>query len=206
MPTPFIRRKYTRQKDAQILIDSNFKNFFKVPILKRKVFLREVDRGMRRALLAGANSVKDQIQVMNAVAFGFLRKSVTYEMELTTKGGFLAKGRIGTKAWYDILVHEGLGRHGGQRSVPSQYQPTDAQLAIVEPSWEVRNAPDNRAKYWKKSPQRPRPFLTLGIKRVKDKMKQEVMAGIRRGIKASGGKGRGVPRFDISEILFGGKF
>jgi hypothetical protein len=206
MASPYLSRGYTAQKDAQIKIDDGFLEFFRVPIIKRKGFLREVERGMRRAAVAGANSVKDQIQVMNAVAFGFMRKSVTYSMKTKTDGEFLITGKIGTKAWYDILVHEGLGRHGGSRSVPSEYRPTAAQLAIVDPDWETRNKPENRARYWKPSPKTPRPFLTTGIKKAKNKMKSEVMSGIRKGLKTFKGKGKGTPRHDISALFLGGKF
>jgi hypothetical protein len=201
----FIPKKYTSQKAAQILIDDNFLNFFRVPVLYRKSFLRKVERGLRRAAAAGAESVKQQIQTMNAIGFGFMRDSVTYEMETVTSGEYLIKGAIGTRAWYDVLVHEGLGRHGGSREVPSKYKPSAEQLAIVEPDWETRNDPENRKKYWKKSPKTPRPFLTEGIKKAKTRMKVEYMGGLRDAMGELGSRAGGTPKHDISAVLFGGK-
>lgn len=198
---PVFGRGYTAQKGARILIDDNFVNFFKVNPLKKRAFMREVERGFRRAAVVGANAIKTQISSMRAVAAGFMRKSVTYEVDVNSERKQMIILTFGTKAWYDILVHEGLGRHGGQRTIPAQYKPTPEQLAIVEPSPEERM----RLPIWKPSPKGPRPFLILGIRRAKKGIRSEIVAGMIRGIKAMKGKGA-TPKHDISVLLGGGRF
>ena len=198
-------RTPTRQKAAQILIDDSFVKFMKGNPLKQKAFFKEVDRHFRRALVIGAESVKRQISAMRAIGSGFMRNSVIFTMEANADKNPMIQGKIGTMAWYDILVHKGLGRHGGSKTIPSEYRPSEAQKAIIEPDEETRMSEDFRKLYWKESQGIPRPFLTIGINNAKKAMAKEVMAGVRKGMKALRGSGRGgIPKHDISEVLFGG--
>jgi hypothetical protein len=199
MAVEFKAPRFT-QKSVSIKINKGFANFLTGNPFKNKPFIDKVSKGFAKAMIIGANSVKGQMQIMNAVATGFMRKSIVTIIEANPNKTPMIKATIGTKAWYDILVHEGLGRHGGQRTIPVKYRPTAAQLAIVEPDQETRK------KYYKASPRVPRPFLTTGIKLVKTPMKNEIYSSIRSAIKELGLGSRNTPTIDLKSVLGGGRF
>lgn len=199
MPPVMFKRGYTAQKKAGLYIDAAFVDFIKQKNpMASAATIRDLRQAFKRGLVIGAVSIKDQIQMMSAVATGFMRKSVTYDMIVNVSGGkFYMEGRFGTKAWYDILVHEGLGRHGGQSTIPSEYAPTQEQLAIVEPDAETRK------RYYKPSPKRPRPFLVRGVDVSKGKMMNAWKKGLMKALSRMKGKG-GSPSINIQTVLGGG--
>ncbi len=194
----FFKSPRLNQKSVQILINRGFANLLKKDALSSKGALVKLSRGLSKAMLIGANSVKSQMQMMNAVATGFMRKNIVSTVKVNYNSKIKVEGTIGTKAWYDILVHEGLGVHGGQRTIPAKYRPSKAQLAIIEPDAKTRK------KYYKRSPKVPRPFLTLGIKAAKSEMKEEIFKSMRGILKEIGGKG--AINIDLKSVLGGGRF
>jgi hypothetical protein len=191
---PLYGKGRTLQAEATCLIDDSFLNFFKVPPLKNYSFIANVDKGFRRAAVIGVQSVKNEIGSMRAVATGFMRSTVVASVRTYPGKKVLIEANIGTSAWYDILVHEGLGRHGSGK-IPDKYKPTPFQLAIVEPDAKTR------MKYYKPSPKIPRPFLTIGIKKVSSAMNNEVRKGILSGLKIMSYRGRTAPKNNINALL-----
>jgi len=189
----------TIQADATILLDDGFYNFFRVNPLDRPAFIKPVEKGFRRAAVTGVNSIKNRITSMKAVATGFMRKTVGASVRVNPNRNPRIQLTFGTSAWYDILVHEGLGRHsrsGGE--IPPQYLPSELQKAIIEP-----NDFKTRLKYFKRSPKIPRPFLTEGIKAAQTSMNADINNGIKAGLAAIGSK-RGVPKHKFQEVLQSG--
>ena len=197
-PTSFGSPKFAQ---ARILVDDGFKDLFtKNPLRQPRVF-REVERGYKRAAVIGLKAIASQITSSGAVGYGFMRKSLTSTIVVKPRA---RKHQIlltfGTQAWYDILVHEGLGRHGGSRKVPYQYKPTPAQIAIIEPSVEDRLA-DKQS--WNKSPGYPRPFLTIGLLNAKSAMNISIADGVKKGMGVST-RAKGIPKYDLVKLLNAG--
>lgn len=186
----------TTQAGIEVFVDDSFYRFFKVPITSNKPFMSIITKAFKKAGVAAVRSVKNKITSMNAVATGFMRKTVVAGVRV--KYGKNIKTPIemtvGTAAWYDILVHEGLGVHGGYRTIPAQYRPTEFQKAIVEPS------PEERKEYYKRSPKVPRPFLTEGIRDAQGVIASEISKGFSTALSSLGSQ-RGVPRHKIESIL-----
>lgn len=194
---PF-KRVRTRQKDVSLYIDDNFLNFLKINPLRNKRMVREVERHFKRAGVEAVESVKSRITMMNAVATGFMRRTVGFFIDVNANKNPMINMTIGTKAWYDILVHEGLGYHGRSKSLPAKYLPTDEQRAIVEPDLEIRK------EFYKRSPKVPRPFLTDGIKSAKSNIVNEIEAGLKSGFRIFGKRKSSIPKHDIRKLSFGG--
>lgn len=192
----------TLKAHVQVLVDDAWVNFFKKDPTRQPNFVRTVKKGFEDAMLIGIRSVKSQITMLNAVGTGFMRKSVRASVEAKPGGKPTIKAVIGTQAWYDILVHEGLGRHapGSIQPVPARYRPTREQLDIVDAfmTYEKRKA------YFKRSPKIPRPFLYSGIMAARAQMTRQINDGMKNGIRVLGSR-RGIPRHNIKEVL-GGKF
>ena len=187
------------QKSVSVYVDQSMADFLrKKGNLMDDKFMRKVEKGMKKGMVAGVNSIKAEMGSMRAVATGFMRKTVSAEI-IAHKLGRTPEivGMFGTKAWYDILVHEGLGYHSsGGGKVPAKYAPTSEQLAIVEPDAKTRR------QYYKKSPRIPRPFLKLGVKRALP----AIVAAIRDGIKEGVGTGKiGKPSIDMRTVVGGGR-
>lgn len=205
--SPIFKAPRFAQKGASFLIDDNLYRLLKKNPLETRKFINEVDHGAKRGLVIVANSVKRQMQMMNAVATGFMRKTITYEYEAgAKKKGVILKYVLGTKAWYDILVHEGLGLHGGQRTIPAKYRPSEMQKSIVEPSPAVRMSKEFKEKYWKPSPKVPRPFLVKGVKAARSSLMKETNVGIRKAFKTLAVRGGSIPKHDVRTALGGGVF
>lgn len=185
------------QKQADILIDDGFLRLLTKDPLQSPAVFRIIDKAFRKAAVKGANSIKTHITGMGAVATGFMRKSVTFSVEANRRKKPQIQATFGTKAWYDILVHEGLGRHGGQRTIPIKYHPTEEQLAIIEPS------PEERLSFYKPSPRVPRPFLTRGIKAVRSDIANTISTGVKKAMRKVG-SARGTPRHSLKTVSFGG--
>lgn len=194
-PVLFKSNKF-KQKDAlfQFLVDDAWRSYM---ILGHKIsekITKRVEIGYRRAAQYLANRVKANIHSSNAVATGFMRNSVVVKIEVSSFFPKIkAKIIVGTNAWYDILVHEGLGRHSPSGKIPAKYRPTPEQLAIVPTS--VDSAP-----FWKPSPKKPRPFMKIALMQSKNKMKKIVFEEIKDAYRNIGGR-PGNPKHDITTIL-----
>jgi len=196
---PLYKNSRTTQKSVSIYVDQSMADFLrKKGNLMDDKFMRSVEKGMKKGMVAGVSAIKSEMGSMRAVATGFMRKTVSAEI-IAHKLGRTPEivGMFGTKAWYDILVHEGLGYHSsGGGKVPAKYQPTAEQLAIVEPDAKTRR------QYYKKSPRIPRPFLKIGLK----KALPSVVEAIRKGIEEGIGVGKaGRPSIDMRTVMGGGR-
>jgi hypothetical protein len=200
MKAPLFKNSKGLQRDVKILVDASFAEFLrKKGNLMDHSFVSAVERGMKKGMALGVGIIRSEMGSMNAVATGFMRKTVGAEL-VAVKYGREPEimGVFGTKAWYDILVHEGLGYHSssGKGRVPSKYKPSPEQLAIVEPDAKARRA------YYKPSPRRPRPFLKTGVQKALPVMVKAITTGIIEGL----GRKRmslGKPNIDMTYVLGG---
>lgn len=199
MAARLFRSTPTRQKQVEVkfLVDEVWKEAMNMNSKDLAKYMSIVERHYRRAMVVVAEKVKANISMMNAVATGFMRShvvtSITVNMNFPNPS---IVGKVGTQAWYDILVHEGLGRHGSGE-IPAEYLPTPEQLAIV-PTIAASSS------YWKPSPKIPRPFIREAIKQTRS----QVTEILKRGFKEAtimyitkGKKRGGKPTFNILGVL-----
>lgn len=187
MAKPLYGSKRYIQRDIQVFRSANLEKHInelrsnKFPSIK---YWKIVERYIKKAMLIVVNRAKTNIQTMNAVATGFMRNSIVSVVNVRYgKTPILAK--IGTKAWYDILVHEGLGRHSPSGKIPDKYRPTPEQLAIIPHSI----SKEFQKEYWKHSPKRPRPFLKMAIQQTKGAVRSMINKGLKEAQKQTGKKG-----------------
>jgi hypothetical protein len=188
----FPTRRYI-QADVKILADDGYLNFMKrlkKKDIPSKKYWDVVSRYVKKAILIVINQTKSNIQTMNAVATGFMRNNIVSTVNIQS-GKTPIVAVIGTKAWYDILVHEGLGRHSPGNVMPKKYLPTPAQKAIIPAFGEAK-------KYWKKSPKIPRPFLMFAIQSTKVAVAKMIAQGCREANKATG-----IKRGSLKEVTKG---
>lgn len=191
-------KRYTG-KDVQMLISDSFISFLR--LTKQHQFTKEVFKGMQKSDVVLMNEVKRQIHSMNAVWSGFLRSSLHAWIDASDKNIGFASGQIvsyvATSAWYDILVHEGLGIHsnGGSSSIPHKYLPSAAQKAIA-PEWEdVKHIKKNNIT------KGPRPFMSNALVNSSRKIFMELGDGVRRGIRNTMAASSHLPRRDLDRVL-----
>lgn len=195
----FKARRFTG-KDVQLLISDSFIRFLR--LTKQHQYVKEVLKGMQRSDVILMNETKKQIQSMKAVWTGFMRNSLFAFIDASDKNLGFVSGKIdsyvATKAWYDILVHEGLGLHsaGGRQPIPPQYAPTMAQQNIA-PSWGVAKQAGK-----KKSGQKgPRPFMSSALVNSSRKIFVELGEGVIKGIRNTVAAASHTPRKDINSVL-----
>jgi hypothetical protein len=196
---PLYRAKRYIQADIQVYADDGFMERImrgKIKSFPSIKYWKIVERYIKKAMLIVVNKTKSNIHMMNAVATGFMRNNIVSVVNV--KGGKTPiTAVIGTRAWYDILVHEGLGRHSPSGRIPSKYKPTEAQKAIIPHSLEEVK----KAGLWKSSPKVPRPFLRLAVEQTKTAVHEMIKQGIRAANKAEGAK-RGTPR-NVTKFVLG---
>lgn len=141
-------------------------------------YWRTVSRYFQKAILIVVNRTKSNLQIMNAVATGFMRSNIVSTVNVRY-GKIPITAVIGTRAWYDILVHEGLGRHSPSGKMPDKYKPTPAQLAIIPHKMNKQF----QKQYWKKSPKKPRPFLRDAINQTKSAVASMINQGFKEANK-----------------------
>lgn len=131
-------------------------------IFHTNYFWKKMQPYLMRADKILQGEIVKRITLSNAVAVGFMKKTVKVTHSFKdSQGDEVFKIVAGTDAWYDILVHEGLGRHSPVEgaTIPEQYKPSATQKNILVPAWD---SPE-RLFYYKKSPKKPRPFLRDGL-------------------------------------------
>jgi hypothetical protein len=185
-----------RQKDVGIFVDNGFKKFLKSAKGFKKEFWVVVERYFKKAVVILEERIKRNITSMNAVATGYMRKSIKGYVKINSGARTPITAVIGTKAWYDILVHEGLGRHS-----PSGKQPPGGIImGPIVPSMAIRR------KYWKPSPKVPRPFLKNAVKESKGAVKDMINQGFKAAVRSYFGnevKGIYNARHKIESVLGG---
>jgi hypothetical protein len=198
MPRPVLfKATRIRQKDVgfQVLVDDGWKAVMSGNMLKDTQFWREVERGYKRAAVVVVKAVRRNIQASNAVATGFMRNNIISNVDVVWTGEVPdVVLKIGTMAWYDILVHEGLGRHSPTGNIPERYVPTEEQKAIVPTI-------QDSGKYWKPSPKVPRPFLKLAIQQTKGTVKNMMAQAFRDAFRKKFARGSKRPRHNILKVL-----
>lgn len=185
---PYKAKRYI-QADIQVLADDGFIE----KIVKGKLksfpsikYWKVVERHIKKAMLIVVNKTKSNLTTMNAVATGFMRNNIVAVVNVTG-GRSPISAVIGTRAWYDILVHEGLGRHapgGGKKSLPAKYKPTEAQKAIIPHTLKEVKA----AGLWKRGIKGPRPFLREAVEQTKSAVNAMIAQGIKEANKLEQGK------------------
>jgi hypothetical protein len=187
------KQKACVQSDINFLVDDGIIRLAKGEFFDEE-FWRIVAKYVKRAMVIVVNQVKSNITMMNAVATGFMRAHIvsTVRVDMGSRTPIVA--RVGTQAWYDILIHEGLGRHSPSKKIPEKYKPTPAQTAIVPPSDKA---------YWKPSPMVPRPFLKNAISQTRTAVAALFAEGFKQAAAKTGIK-RGKPRHRLEHVLFSG--
>lgn len=190
---------------ANFFVNNNLASFIRKPLNKDRKFLHEVEKVYKKAGEYIKRNVKKNIRAMKAVGSGFMVNNVIYVVELSNNSRKTASVKIGTRAWYDILVAKGLGLHGGQRTVPSQYKPTPEQIAIATASpytEDMRKRIIRESN--KRSPKVPRPFFKQAIEQTRNQVKSMIYDGLWTAFKRRTGSGRGAkPRIKISNVFQG---
>jgi len=160
------------------------------------LFWSIVEKYFKRAMVIVENRTKIYISSMHAVATGYMRKNIVAVVKVNAKKRVPIEAILGTKAYYDILVHEGLGRHSPTGELPANFQE-----GPVVPSLAVRK------KYWKPSPKVPRPFFKYAIRDTRTMVTDIIRAGFREASKKYlGTYGAGSkPRHKLSAVMGGMK-
>lgn len=186
-----------RQKDSlfTVQVDDAWKSYMNLGPTASAKFLKKMEHAFRKAMVLVVVKARRNLTSSNALATGFMRNTVI--SSITVKDFFPRMevlSTVGTKAWYDILVHEGLGRHSPSGKMPAKYKPTAEQLAIV---------PASSRAYWKRSPKKPRPFLTDAVRSTRRSIGKIINDGMKDAFKSLGAK-PGKPIHDITTILNAG--
>lgn len=195
----FKSKRYT-SKGVQVYISESLVRFFR--ITRQHAFMKEILNSMQKSVSTVQNETKNQIQSMGAVYSGFLRSNIVGWVDanpsLTEKK---VEGYIATKAWYDVLVHMGLGIHASppSKEIPPQYQPTSEQLAAV-PSWEVKRSL-MKGKTKRGGKKGSRPFLKLAIENTSLKVLDNLSEGTIKGIRNTVAMSSKVPRHKLQDVL-----
>jgi len=197
-PIMYKSKRYTG-KNVEVLISESLIRFLRVT--GNHLFLKEVYKGMQRSLVILMNETKKNIQSMKAVYSGFLRSNIISWMEANPNPAGRIKGFVATRAWYDILIHEGLGIHANppQKDYPSQYRPTAQQLAIV-PTWASKMDLMKGVKR-KGAGAGPRPFLRNAVESASIRIVEELGKGAFLGIRNVIASGSQIPRHKLNEIM-----
>ena len=196
---PYKSKKYTAS-NVEVLISDSVVRFLR--ITGDSTYAKEIYKGMQKSTAVVMEQMRKQIQAMGAVYSGFLRANVVGFVAPTPYDVYgTVESYIGTKAYYDIYIHEGLGRFSpsGKDPIPTQYEPTAEQLAVV-PSWAEKKRLTGK-KYFIDTKRGPRPFATTALmnsySEVLDIMGDSVVKAIRNVI----AKTSRVPRRQLKDAL-----
>ena len=194
-PLMYKSKRYT-SKDVDILFTESMIRFLRLTDNQR--WTKEIYKGLQKGIVVLQNEVKNQIMGMRAVYSGFMRSNIIGWIEPTYDPYGNINAYVGTKAWYDILVHEGLGPHSmGDKRIPEKYKPTAAQKAVA-PSWKEKLQTAGKPKSGGAG---PRPFLVDALYKSDVKILDEVSQGIVKGYRAVIGHSLGIPKHSLDEVL-----
>jgi len=191
-----IRAPRYGQKHVEILVSDSWLKFLKLH--KQKTYWNGLMKGMKNATAATMNEVKSKMVSMDTVYSGFMRANMVAWIDTSKyKSGKELYSYIGTRAWYDVIVHEGYGIHGRPKNeIPSKYLPSEYELSIA-PKWED----SRRLGKHKGSGRGPRPFMTQGIISAKQKIFGELSKGVVTGIKDTVSSGSMVARRKVASLF-----
>jgi len=186
-----------KKDSVQIYISDSLIRFFR--LTKNNLMLKELYKSLAISDTIVVNQMKSEITNMRAVWSGFMRSSLTSWIEINQNPYGTIDSYIGTKAWYDILVHEGLGLHsssGNYENVPAEFLPTSAQLSIA-PSWaDVKDANSKKEKI-----KGPRRFMTNALKKSTVSVIREISKGYYKGLRNISAGSLGMPRRTLDQAL-----
>lgn len=185
-------------KNVEIFMTESLVRFLR--LTNQHLFMKEMLVAMQKADVLVMNTAKSEIQSMNAVYSGFLRNNLVSWIDKISNNAIDKPivSYLGTRAWYDILVHKGLGIHANPRQkIPAQYMPTMEQLAIV-PSFKEKLAAVG-VKHSKTSG--PRPFYTNALKKAFPKINIIFGDGYLKGLRNMIGHDKNIPRHKFSEVF-----
>jgi len=186
------------QKHVQVLMSKRLSKFLKLH--KQPKFVTIMINGLKKASANTMNEVKRQITVMDAVYSGFMRSSIQASIANNPDSKGIWYSHIGTKAWYDILVHEGLGiHHSPPQALPANYRPSAAQVAAAPSYAEVRKALGRVGP--KRRGRGPRPFLTVALKNTGKENIKIVSDAFKRSIAEVVLMENDVPTIPMNEVL-----
>jgi len=193
-PLLYKNKRYTG-KDVQMFFSESMIRFFRLH--KEHWFLKEWYKGVATCDILIMNEAKKRIQSMKAIYSGFLRSNLVSWINPTWGPFKKIDSFVGTRAWYDILVHEGYGVHHQppERKIPAQFKPTAEQLAIV-PAWANIKARKN-----KRGGAGARPFLREALSANVDRFAVIMGDSAVRGIRNNIGGQMGIPRKTLNEFL-----
>ena len=178
------------QSSVDFLIDDGLLPFTKAKFKLSKVFWNIVERYFKRAMVIVANKARTNLTSMRAVATGFMRANIVTVVSVNMSSPVPIEAKVGTMAWYDILVEKGLGPHSPSGYFPAKYKPTPEQLAIV---------PVADKGFWKPSTKKPRPFLSNAIRSTR----KQVVDIFKEGFRVASFKmhiKRGKPRHSLTTL------
>jgi hypothetical protein len=186
-------------KHVDIYLSESMVRFFRMA--KSHLFLKEMLVAMKNANVTVLNEAKSQIQQMEAVYSGFMRNNLISWIENLSYNAMREPlvSYQGTRAWYDVLVHEGLGVHASPaQKIPDKYKPSMEQLAIV-PSFKEKIMTIGRGKH--KGIKGPRPFYTIALKNSFAKINLQLANGFMKGIRNTVGADMGIPKHKLSSVF-----
>jgi hypothetical protein len=196
-PVMFAKQKYNT-KHVEVYITQGLVNFLR--LTRNHWFIKEMLKGVQKSTVVLMNEMSSQLSKMNAVYSGFMRSHM-YGYVMPVGGASINNqiyGQVGTDAWYDVLVHEGLGiHHKPKQAIPSEFRPSADQVAMVPSFAEKRRT----LGYGKRSPQIARPFITEAFEsrqvQVLEILGNSVALGLRNTIAGSSG----MSRRKLSDVL-----
>lgn len=182
-----------RQKDVGVFIDNGILTFLRTKKEMTPLFWNIVEGYFRKAMQVVGEKVRTNITSMNAVGSGYMRKNIVTTVTVKARAAIPIKAEVGTRAWYDILVEKGWGRHS-----PTGYMPANIKsTGIVPPSAAIRR------KYWKRSPKVPRPFIGDAVKSTRTVVTALFKEGFRQASIKYLGANKAKPKHNLNKVLGG---
>lgn len=195
---PFKRGVY-KSADVGIFIDDAMIRFLR--LTDQHSYHKELIKGLGRATIFLMNESKRKIREMKLVYTGFMASNIISWMDprFDVKGNI--NSYVATKAWYDVLVHEGLGIHANppKDSIPARFRPTAEQLAVAAP--QIAAYRSMRGRKHKGIGRGPRPFLREAVTASRAKILDEIGIGFTKALRASIGSSTGIPKHRLDEVM-----
>lgn len=196
-PVMYAKQKYSG-KHVEVYITEGLVRFLR--LTKNHWFMKEMLKGIQKSTVVLMNEMSSQLSKMNAVYSGFMRSHL-YGYVMPVGGATINNqiyGQVGTDAWYDVLVHEGLGiHHQPKQKIPSEFRPTAEQIAMV-PSFAEKK---RQMGYVKHSPQTPRPFITEAFESRQVQVLEILGNSVAMGLRNTIAGGSGTSRRKLDDVL-----